>query len=216
MGFFSNFFRNPDNQHQKQTSKPNYNEGTNQLYGQLFNQLAGGINSYQYQTQINQTLLIKRQRVGNSNDYIDLLINNVTYYIEMEKEILNILERIFSTKIIPNYNLIETEIIGIQSKKKQQMPSLAQQNKTVYNQKYNSNNQKVEALQFDYAYHSFIHEQLINIIDTLTHTPSLTVQLFRSSAKYNIDTINQYLNTYSNMKLENMIFIGNQQTKFLG
>ncbi len=215
MGFFSNFFKNKDSLPQIQTDHE-YNEETSQLYEQLFNQLTCGINSYQYQTQINQTLLAKKQRVGNSNDYIDSLINNVTYYIEMEREMLNILERMFSTKIIPNYNLIEKEIIRIQNKKRQHMPSLANQSKTVYDKKYKSQNQKLDGLQFDYAYHSFIYELLINIIDTLTHTPSLMSQLFRSSAKYNINTINQHLSTYSNMKLENMMFTGNQQTKFHG
>ncbi|WP_284036570.1 hypothetical protein [Neobacillus sp. 114] len=221
MGFFTSLFGSKDN-NQKQGSKPatsysqnqrntpDFNDETNKLIGQLYSQLAGRINSYQQQTQINQILLTKRQRTNNSNDYIDVLINNVTYFTEMEKEMLKILERMFNEKRIPSFSQVEEEIVGIQNRKKQQMPSLTSQSKIVYNNKFSTNNQKIEALQFDYAYHSLVHELIIDTIDALTNNHSFTNQLFRSSSKYNIDTINRYLSTHANIKLENITFTGSR------
>lgn len=92
MGWFSNLFNKMDQQLNRSviqnsgsTEDQNpLNKETNKLIGQLFSELAGRIDSFEHQTQINQILLMKRQRTCNSNDYIDVLINNVTFFVEME------------------------------------------------------------------------------------------------------------------------------------
>jgi hypothetical protein len=201
MGILNNFFTKTQN-----TEKSNPIPDTDKLYGQIFHHLTKGIDSFKFQNQISQTLLNKRQRVQNSNDYIDSLINNVTFYSEMKKEMLKILEGMFTTKAIPDFENMQNSLLRIQGNVKLQVPEAARKNKDIYSSKFKSNNQKIEALQFDYAYFTYVHNLLLDLLDFLTNNSSMTQQLFKSDSKYNVDTINSYLHTYANMILESLSF----------
>lgn len=192
----------------KMGSFSNLDNETNAIYGNIFSQIAGGLDSFHYKTTISEVLLKKRQRVQNSNDYIDTLLTNVTFFVEMKKEMLKILERMFTSKVIPNHARVEQEIFRIQGRKKLEVPAISIQNKAILNSKYNNNNAKIEAIEFDYAYHNFVNSLLIEIIGALTNNPSITNQLFNSSAPFNVNKIDVYLQTYANMALENITFSG--------
>lgn len=123
------------------------------------------------------------------------------------KEWLNILEKVFAAKQTPSFSHIETEISDARNRKKQELPFIASENKMAYNRKYKTNYQRIEVLKFDYSYHYLVHELLIDTIDALTNNPSFANQLFRTPAEYNVKTINDYLNTYANIKLEKVTII---------
>lgn len=207
MSFFSSIFKKSVGAGTAtEESNQHTDEKISKLYGQLFNQFSDDINSFQFQTEINQVLLTKRQRVANSEEYINILISNVTYFIETEKAVLKIIKEVFESKALPNYNNLEEKVFNAQNLIKQKMPEYSAESKQVYNEKYKTNNQKVEALQFDYAYHSLINNWTIDMIGVLSNNPDFVKQLFAGSADSNIETLKKYLQLHANAKLENITF----------
>lgn len=191
----------------KASSNDYKNEENNKLIASIFSKIAGNIDSYQFQIQVNQVLLQKRQRATSTNEYIVSLINNVTFYIEMEKEMNKILALMLNSENIPSPENLENQLVRIKTDLKHLVPTVAQQNRQIYNSKYETNNQIVEALQFDYAYHSLKQNLMITLLDILTSNPDTTRELFNSPATYIINVTNNYINTYINMKLENLRFM---------
>lgn len=207
MGFFAGLFNKTDKVKSLPENSDKYSqEEIKKLYGQLFNQFSGDLNSFQFQTEINHVLLSKRERVASSEEYIFTLISNVTYFIESHKAIMNIIKGVFSAKILPDSIGLEEKVYHAQNAVKQKMPVLIEENKVIYNKKYQTNNQRIEALQFDYAYHSLINNWTIDMIGVLSNNPEFINKLFAESADLNIETFKMYLQLHANAKLENIDF----------
>ncbi len=207
MGFFAGLFNKTDKVKSLPENSDKYSqEEIKKLYGQLFNQFSGDLNSFQFQTEINHVLLSKRERVASSEEYIFTLISNVTYFIESDKAIMNIIKGVFSAKILPDSIGLEEKVYHAQNAVKQKMPVLIEENKVIYNKKYQTNNQRIEALQFDYAYHSLINNWTIDMIGVLSNNPEFINKLFAESADLNIETFKMYLQLHANAKLENIDF----------